>query len=311
MTAAGRPRPSPSPLRLLGSLLALGLLVYLLSRQGWAEILAAVRRIPWPILALALVLILASRLAVAARWGSLLRGADERMPGAQIVRLTFAGLFASNFLPTTVGGDLVRLAGALQTEVDRAAGAASIAVDRLVGMAGMASALPLGLVPLIDWLGAGGLTTEARGIWLLAFPPPPGRARRLAGRLRQGAVRLRDALALWIRRPRSLLSAFAFTWLHMLCKYAAIWLLFSGMGDRIAFWKVTGLWSFTYFITLFPLSINGLGVQEISMAYIYEHLGGAAPDNALVAALLVRTLELAASLPGALFLPETVSGRRG
>jgi uncharacterized membrane protein YbhN (UPF0104 family) len=60
-------------IRLLGTLLAFGLLFYLLSQQGWEEILAAVSRSTLAVFALALFLMV-SRFAVAGRH-SLLRSA--------------------------------------------------------------------------------------------------------------------------------------------------------------------------------------------------------------------------------------------
>jgi uncharacterized protein (TIRG00374 family) len=99
--------------RIFGTLIALALLVYLLSQQGWQEIATAIHQIPFWRLALALGLMFISRIAVAARWHVLLRGADLKIPFRQSLRITFAGLFASNFLPTTIGGDVVRLAGAI------------------------------------------------------------------------------------------------------------------------------------------------------------------------------------------------------
>ncbi len=69
----------------------------------------------------------------------------------QSLRITFAGLFASNFLPTTIGGDVVRLAGAIQYELDAATSTASLVVDRLVGMAGMAMMVPFSLPSLMSY----------------------------------------------------------------------------------------------------------------------------------------------------------------
>lgn len=68
--------------------------------------------------------------------------------------LMFTGNFSSNFLPTTIGGDVVRLGGAMQMGYDRAICLASLVVDRLIGMAGMALALPLGLIPLFSLNGS-------------------------------------------------------------------------------------------------------------------------------------------------------------
>jgi hypothetical protein len=126
-------------------LLAVALLVYLLSKQGWDEIAGAFRQIAvWRIL-LAFALTFISRMAVSARWYVLLRSGKADISFGQSTRITFAGLFASNFLWTTIGGDVVRLAGAIRFKFDPAVSAASLVVDRLVGMAGMAMALPFAL----------------------------------------------------------------------------------------------------------------------------------------------------------------------
>lgn len=295
--------------RWTGSVLALLLLAWLLSRQGWTEIWASVRQIPPLRLALALGLVLLSRLAVFARWQMLLRSGGVTLPHRRVAGITFAGLFASNFLPTTIGGDLVRLAGILQAGSDRAVGGASIVVDRLVGMAGMASALPLGLAPLLAWVANQGVQVRADQALAGMLPFSVGGLGRAAWLRISGAVRrLSAAAAGWLKQPGSLLAAWLITWLHMLSKFTAIWLLFDSMGSRLPLWAITGLWSFTYFITLLPISINGLGLQEISMAVIFSSIGGASMGAALSAALLVRTLEITASLPGALTMPATLAG---
>ena len=289
--------------RLIGTVLAVILLVYLLSRQGWDEILTAVRALPPGNFFLALALILLSRLVVPARWHILLRSAGVEIPYRQTLRITLAGLFASNFLPTTIGGDIVRLAGALQLNADRAVTGSSIVVDRLVGMAGMATALPFGVPPLWSWLSSGMAAGTAHGSLSLAGL---GTAAWNLGK--KTTRRVLEAVKIWLQQPWALLLSWGFSWVHMLVKFAAIWLLFSGMNDPLPFWRITGLWSFTYFVTLFPVSINGLGLQELSMTFIFANLGGAAMSVVLPTALLVRFPEMGASLPGAFYLPAILSG---
>jgi uncharacterized membrane protein YbhN (UPF0104 family) len=297
-------------IRLIGTLVGVSLLVYLLSRQGWTEIAAAIRQIPLTTVAAACLLMLASRLAVSARWYALLgsSGAGISLSGA--TKLTFAGLFAANFLPTTIGGDVVRLAGILRVGQGRVAAAASIVVDRLVGMAGMATAAPIGLAKLAAWL----MPVTTTGSWVV--PPLASisggrrvsRGEWLLERVRQVPKRARDLLGIWLHHPGALLEAYCFTWAHMLCVFLLIWLLLRGMGEGISLWLTAGLWSLTYFVTLLPLSINGLGIQELSAAFIFSQLGGVSASNSLTLGLLIRTLSMAASLPGAFFLPAILSG---
>lgn len=291
-------------LRFTGTVLALSLLIYLLSRQGWHEILGALRQIPAWYLFLVLGITFISRFAVAARWHLLLRSAELDASFFDSIRLTFAGLFASNFLPTTVGGDVVRLAGAIQLKYDATVSAASLVVDRLIGMAGMAMAIPLGLPSFWEAFTSNSsslLSPLASLTWL-----PAG----LQERARRAGKRLMDALQAWIRQPRALLASFVSTLVHMLCIYTSIILLLSGMGERMSVWLIAGLWSIVYFFTLLPVSINGYGLQEISIAYTFTHVGGISEPAALTLALLLRTLTMIASLPGAAFVPGILAAER-
>src|SRR5512143_1066037 len=97
-------------LRLGGTLLALALILVLLREGGWDEIVAAIKQISWTSIVAGILLVLLSRVFVALRWYILLRSGNVDMPLARSVALTFTGLFANNFLPTTIGGDVVRRA---------------------------------------------------------------------------------------------------------------------------------------------------------------------------------------------------------
>ena len=298
------PQRSRLPLlRWLGTLLTLALLVYLLIEQGWDEIANALHQIDVWRFALALLLVAVSRLAVAGRWQALVQSAGMGLSTTQSVQITFGGLFAANFLPTTVGGDVVRLAWAIRLGCDRAVSLASLVADRLVGLAGMAMALPFGLSGYLRYFQAPN-NGAAAGLFALPWLRPL--QEKLAGFTR----RLLGALQIWLHKPRALLVSLAFTWVHMLCTFGMVWLLLSGMGEQISFWMVMGLWSATYFVTLLPISVNGMGVQELAMSFFYTAIGGISAPNGLTLALLMRLIQMLASLPGALFLPQILAGKR-
>ena len=241
-----------------------------------------------------------SRLAVAGRWHVLMHSAGTGITPRQSLRLTFAMLFSSNFLPTTIGGDVVRLAGAIRLGFDQAICLASLVVDRLVGMTGMAMALPFGLPWYISYLGQG----PAAGSLVIPWLDP------LAQKIQRFLHELGQALSVWLHKPRSLLNALGFTWVHMLCTFGTVWVLLVGMGEQVPFWLVMGLSSATYFVTLLPISINGMGVQELAMTFFYVTIGGISATNGFTLALLIRLLPVVASLPGALFIPDIMAGRK-
>jgi uncharacterized membrane protein YbhN (UPF0104 family) len=300
-------------LRTIGSLAAAILLIRWLSRLGWREVIAAIGRVPLEFFLLALCAMLVSRLAVAARWFVLLRAADGAVSPSQILRLTFAGLFASNFLPTTIGGDVVRLWGALQDKLDGAVCTASLVIDRLIGVVGMATVLPIGILHLgrvstFEWtlsrlpsiwsigLGFAGLSLWPQKVW--------------AG-ITQTTQRILHALSLWLHEPRSLVLGLLCTWLHMVCLFTALWALIQGLGEEMSFWLVGGLWSMVYFVTLLPFSINGLGIQEVAITVFFSNAGGVSVQAGLTLAILIRTLFMLASLPGVAFLPLILAAAKG
>ncbi len=285
-------------IRVAGTLITISLLLYLFYLQGWSEILAGIRLIPTWILIASLGLTLVSRLAVTGRWHVLLVSAGISISARNSLRITFAGLFATNFLPTTIGGDVIRLAGAIRLKFDAAVCAASLVVDRLVGMAGMAMVLPFCLPALPEITGEARLpvfammTTTSNKIW-----------ETLVNRSRASFQKIGQAFDLWRKNPRSLIFSLAWSWVHMLSVFSILWLLFYGLGETISFWLVGGLYSLVYFFTLIPISINGYGLQEISMTFVFYQMGGISLSSCLTVALLFRTLMIIGSLPGAFFIP--------
>lgn len=279
----------------IGTLLAIGLLVYLVEKDGRDEIVTAMRQIDIADLLWVALLFIISRIAVALRWHVLLKsgGIDIRFKNS--LGLTFTGLFASNFLPTTIGGDVVRLAGAMQLGYDRAVCLASIAADRLIGMLGMAMTVPVGLAYS----------------WNTIQSIRSGQAVLSAGSLvRRPLAFIRRTLSIfsiWLKNPASLFVSLAFTWVHMLCLFGSIYLFVDDLGSHISFWMIAGLWSLTYFITLIPISINGYGLQELSFTFLMSHVAGLTPAMSLTVAVLIRAYFIIASLPGAVFMPSILS----
>jgi glycosyltransferase 2 family protein len=278
--------------RSFGSLLAVILLVILLKEESGEEITSALKRVSvWYFLG-ALLAMLISRLFVVGRWHVLLRSAGINISFWRTATLTFTGLFSSNFLPTTIGGDVVRLAGAMQLGYDRAICLASMVADRLIGMAGMLAALPLGLIPVLS---LGNNSLQSVGFFAM-FQKGLDFVKRTLG-----------AFVIWLNKPLSLVISFASTFGNMVFIFLAIFLLITGMGRHVSYWLIAGLWSLTYFVTQIPVSVNGYGVQELSLTFLLSKFGGLSHSESLTVAVLIRVLFILASLPGAFFLPSILA----
>ena len=284
-------------LRLTGTILSLGLLVWVFYNSR-GDILVALANATQPETLVKLIvaagLIFLSRLCTVARWHTLLRSGGIKIPFKDTLRLTFTGLFASNFLPTSVGGDVVRLAGAMQMGYDRAVCLASIAVDRLVNMTGMSLAAPLGIYQLFQ---AGPLTSLALpGLWEKGW-----------GFLR----RTLSSLTIWFKQPGALLTAFLFAAGNLLFVAGSYYLLIQGMGAYLPYWKLVGLVSVGYFLGLMPFTINGYGWHETIMITLFTQVAGINAGAAAIVVVLERLLMMLASLPGAIALPDVMAKMDG
>jgi uncharacterized membrane protein YbhN (UPF0104 family) len=277
-------------LRLLGTLVATGLIVLLIQQEGWSEIVGALKQISLFSFLLALASLLISRIFVIARWHVLLQSGGVKIPFSRSAELTLMGLFASNFLPTTIGGDVVRLTGVMQMGFDRAICLASIAADRLIGLVGMALVIPFGLIPAWNSLGQ---SAQNSLTFMASLERPMHFVRRTL-----------QTFSTWLRQPRALITSLLYTGGNMVFIFLAVYILIEGLGNHVSFWLIAGLWSLSYFVTLIPISINGYGVQELSLTFLFLRVGGMSAATSLSMAVLIRIIFMFASLPGALFLPS-------
>ncbi len=278
--------------RVLGSVLALVLLAILVQEKGDGELFSALRRVSFGYFLAAIAALIVSRLFAILRWHILLRSAGVKLSFLRSVMLTFTGNFSSNFMPTTIGGDVVRLAGAMQLGYDRAICLASLVADRLMGMAGMALALPLGLGPFFS-LGNGASQS-------IAFSA-------LIQKAMDFARRTFESLSIWLKKPTALFGSLLATLGNQVFIYLMIYLLLLGIDHHVSYWLVAGMYTLSYFVTLIPISMNGLGVQELSMTLLLTQLGGLTPSESATIALLVRVIFIITSLPGAFFLPSILA----
>jgi uncharacterized membrane protein YbhN (UPF0104 family) len=277
-----------------GTVLAIVLLLLLLKEEQkeGGEILAAMRQVRITDLLWVALLFAISRIAVGLRWHVLLLSGGVNIRLKNSLTLNFMGLFATNFLPTTIGGDVVRLMGIMQMGYDRAVSLASLAADRLIGLLGMAMIAPVGLAYSWDILQVNFLNAS----FITGLRKPFEFFKRTV-----------STFSIWLKKPGSLLAALAFSWIHMLCLFGSIYIFVNGFGIHVSFWLIGGLWSLTYLITLIPISINGYGVQELAFTFLMSNVAGVSPTIGATVALLIRAYFLLSSLPGAVFLPSILS----
>lgn len=297
--SAPRPKRRTGWLRIVGTVVSLGLLAWMLSRQDWQAIRTLTARIPGYVLVLALGLAFASQGFSTLRWWILMHYQRIRVDYRMAFRLTSSGLFASNFLPGTIGGDVIRVAGILPRSPNPMVGIASVVVDRGIGVTAMLFVLPLSVATFGPVLAPLLRETAASSILASGWKTPFARIWRKLG----------DVLRPWLAQPQSLVGALLAALGAIVAYILFVWLVAGGLQMEVTPVEVASVTGITYFLSQVPISFNAFGLREAAMIALYSQLGST-PEQAAALALITRALVMLSTLPGAIWLPGSLAAAR-
>lgn len=306
---AGNPRLK-SLIRAGIGLLLLSLLLWIVDFQQLMEIISTVDPV-W--LLFVLVFPHLSIMVSALKWQWLLKALGINASLGKLFRLYLIGTFFSNFLPSMVGGDVVR-GYLLGSEENNSSGViAAIVVERLTGLAALVSLLVFALFdPYLQqqypWVlvlvGATILGFLILFVFLFSGRPVPGLAtlkrglprNRVTDFIQKSHVQLREyrqcQRTLWL----CYISSFLFYFFAMAAVYSAA----RALGADVGLWAVLVVVPVVLLIGLLPISVNGVGINEASWL-VFLGLYGVSPVHGLALGLLLRARILLTSLIGGLF----------
>lgn len=289
--------------RKLGTAVAILLFGWLLSRLDWGELWEGIGQLSLLAILLAELCFLGGQFLNTMRWWILLRAQHLAVHPFALFKLVMSGAFASNFLPSTVGGDIVRVAGVTRYTRSEGLSLGSVIVDRLVNVFTTVMLFPFVILIFGDSIlqlfradrGDVLFSTVAGGLWT-----------RLKMRIRDSLRDAAEASRIWLRSPLGLLEAMLMSTASTLIVYVGVFLLARTIGIPVDFLDVLAISVTTYVITLLPISINGYGLREVAVTVLYVELG-ATLEQASLLAVLLRMLRLMETLPGALWISSYLS----
>lgn len=269
-------------------------------------------------LAVAAVLTLSGIALSALRWQKVLDALEIRTGLRRLMSHYLAGQFVSNVLPTTIGGDVLRVSRLSRDTGESPGTFASVVLERLTGwlVLPVITIAGFALNPGLRHLGNAtsvALALAVGTLVLLAGVLTAAGSTRLGGRFaaRAGWRRFIGAVHLGIDRLRShpgaaanvLMAGFAYQLALVLAAVAAA----QALGLRPA--GLTALLAFfpaVLIAQVLPISMAGLGVREGAFVLFLGPLG-VASEQAIALGLLLYLLNLGVSLLGA---PAFAAGGR-
>jgi len=289
-----------------------GLLAWILSRAGLADITLAVASAAVPMLLAAYALDVVGLAIAVARWRLLLRTQAPPPPWRFLLQSYLVAVFFNNLLPSTVGGDASRAYDCYRASGGSHQAVSSVVVDRLLGLLVLMLFALIGLpfatgftehLPtLATWLQFGlvgllavvGLIFLGRASFRLHALLP-----HLPPRLVQAIAPVWSAFGSYGGQWRTLLNAFALS--VLLQANVVLFFILVAWALRLevpaqSFFLIVPL---ATFVTMLPVSINGIGLRENALAAMLAWYGVAVAD-AVALAWLVYLGSLMFGLAGAI-----------
>jgi uncharacterized protein (TIRG00374 family) len=256
---------------------------------------------PWYLL-VALLLQLASNTAAASRWYLIMSRIGFGQPYSFFLKSYFKGAFFNQGLPTSIGGDGLRILDCSRTKGAAEDSFYGVFIDRIIGLAGLLllnitaltmnrSLLPVNVYyPMLVIL-----SSLTAGLILLFFLRKfrffvSGRYLGFLGRLSERYFQVYSSVtSIGVQLGLSILT-------HLLAM-TAFFMIGRGVGLDFSLQVYLVLVPPVILLTILPISLAGWGVREGAMVGFFL-LVGADKSRVLTFSILYGLVALVASLPG-------------
>jgi uncharacterized membrane protein YbhN (UPF0104 family) len=283
--------------KLLRVVVSVVLLACVAWKTNWSNLAAAFASLRLELWLAAVATFGLAQVTSAWRWRLLARALGFAHGLKQLIGFYFIGTYFNLLLPTSVGGDVVRVYYLDAGSRRRLPAFLSVFLDRLSGLLVLLGLACLGvllspvhLVPWVVW-SVWGITAGAL-IGMVTLP-------LLAGWFKLGQRRveqIRAALRL-LRDPRLFVQTTLLSAVVQSLNVVLVWLVGLAVDAQVPasfYWIMVPMVSL---LTMLPISVNGMGVREMSTALLLAPLG-VSQDLALSLAVLWFAANAAVSLVG-------------
>jgi glycosyltransferase 2 family protein len=254
-------------------------------------------------------------LASAWRWGQLLVAQGVHVSGWALTQSYLVATFFNNFLPSNIGGDVVRIRDTSKPMGSKTLAATVVLVDRAIGLIGLLLVASAGATLLGQGAtrrGAGLAAPALAGECSRASPgSPPWSSRRVAVpvlrplRLRappSGSIFVCNGSRIRCRgsagtRWRSSTASSA-PWPCRPCSCSSTLAVATGLAIPISVVHLAVLVPLSFVVQMVPVSLNGFGVREATFTYYFGMLG-LPIESALLLSLVGTAVIMVFSLSGA------------
>jgi glycosyltransferase 2 family protein len=267
----------------------------------------------WFLLAFALMTVTLWPMAWRWQWLLRARGVEDRL--GWLTRAYFVSYAAGQILPTSVGGDAVRIFETAKRHPGHGGtSAASVLLERALGGAATLALAAVGFLLAIGEYDVGAylwieglfiVGTIVAGVLVFSRRARPLLARfrplLAAVRLDRLAAELYSALHAYRRHAGLLVAVFGLTLAIQAVRVLSIWASGKAVGIDLSARPYYVMGPLLFLVMLIPFTINGFAVRESFFVSFLGNLGVSA-DEAFAAGFLFFLVTIAMSIPGGVIL---------
>ncbi len=252
------------------------------------------------------------------RWITFIRAMDLQVPLFQVVRFHFFGLFFNPFLPTGIGGDIVKIIGLCAYTDEKSKVVGTVVLDRLVGFIAMVIVATVAFLSGFHLIKDFSLISSITALALLSvvlagvlfhertytfccriFGPFP--------RLKEKVIDMHYDIALLKDRLHAMYLTFAYSCLAQGTLAVVYYLLARALHQEVSLVYCLIFSPLICVVTALP-SIGGLGVREAGTAFLFAKAGIAVGVSVSIS-LIIYLFTLVVGAAGAVFFVMTRSAK--
>ena len=299
---------------LLKTTVSFGLLAFIFTRIDLNQVLSRLQNLSFPFVLFALLFYTGCQWLSCLRWQVVLKSAGYHIPIRYLLSSYFAGMFVSIFLPSSVGGDVYRVYRITKAIDAPETAFASVFLERFTGLAAVFALALVGIPPALKIIGSWDIVVLFLfcsgiiwgGFLLIASPLLLRWSRPWLLKIRLGGLcdrldKVQLVVIQYLKHRQSLGLAIAISFVVQLSIIFYQYLLAQQLQIPISYLALLVFTPISIVVTLMPISLGGLGIQEGLWAYLFTRIGLTA-EQAVLLSLTFTVLGWILALPGAIIL---------
>ncbi len=294
--------------------LLLGWLIYSLD---WIELRDIVKTAEPGWLIVAGVFVVISMVVSVEKWSLVLKAEDIDLPWFQLWKVYWIGIFFNNFLPSSIGGDGIRILLAGRSISNMAGAASSVVIERLLATVGLAlTGLLAGMVTRsslqVSWIFIFLIFVSMGLLLFLMLGRIPVWIARRDGKVSGFICSFLSHGQALRGQGKMIIMVGCLSVLFQLAVVAVNYAIFRSLHvDLLGWWDLVYIIPAISAIAMVPIGINGYGIREGAYVLLFASYG-VAGSAALGASILFAVLVSFCSLYGGMLWlgsRERVAGR--